>query len=68
MSEEDTKRRSKRGSIRSSDDRVIIADEESEATGSMERSYDRDWRGMRLGENLTDTPLVYPFIPPPPVP
>jgi hypothetical protein len=42
MSEEDTKRRSKRGSIRSSDDRVIIADEESEATGSMERSYDRD--------------------------
>jgi hypothetical protein len=61
---EDTKRSSKRGSIRSYDDRAIIAGEESSATGSAERSCGGDWRGVRLGENLTNTPFVYPFIPP----
>jgi hypothetical protein len=67
-SEEDTKRRIKRGSIRSDDGGAIVAGEESGATGSTERSCGGDWYGERLGENITDTPPIFPFIPPPPVP
>jgi hypothetical protein len=63
MSEEDTKRRSKSRSVRFGDGRAIDAGEESEATRSVEWSYSGVWRGVRLGENLTDAPPAPLFIP-----